>query len=89
MSSVEMKLSEIANLVKGSIEGIDCIIQGVSSLEDAGKNSLSFLSNPRYESMIYGTKAAAIIVNQDFVPKRRYPPLCYEQTMPMSLLLRF
>lgn len=42
----------------------------LGKIQDAEKGSITFLSNPKYEPFIYDTKASAIIVAQDFEPKK-------------------
>jgi len=47
------------------IEGdADKTVIGLATLEDAGPNELSFLSNTKYEKVLHSTKAGAVIVSQ-------------------------
>lgn len=68
---MKQSLKEIAQLVDGIIEGdTDINITSVRKIEDADKGSITFLANPNYEEFVYSTKAAAIIVEHQFKPKR-------------------
>ena len=43
----------------------NCVIQSVTTLEEAGPGQISFLSNPKYEKMLAETKAVAIVLKPD------------------------
>jgi UDP-3-O-[3-hydroxymyristoyl] glucosamine N-acyltransferase len=61
---MEYTVSQIAALIGGKIEGDgDQKINTISPIEQAKPGSISFLSNPKYESYIYKTEATAVIVN--------------------------
>ena len=67
---MEFKVSQIAHILNGEVQGDENIsINKLGSIEDAGEGSISFLSNPKYESFIYTTQASVVIVKKDFVPK--------------------
>lgn len=58
-----MKASEIAALVKGTLEGdTDPEIMGVSPLDRAGSSELSFLASARYLPYLQGTSAGAVLL---------------------------
>ncbi len=61
-----MKLSKIASEVGARLEGADTEILGVSGIEEAGAGQITFVANPRYASAARTTKAAAVIVAEDF-----------------------
>ncbi len=64
---MSFKLKEIANLINGEIVGDEnIVIEGASSIEDAGANEITFLGNPRYESFLSTTGAACVIVSKNF-----------------------
>lgn len=68
---MEFKVSQIAHILNGDVQGNpDQIIDNIGSIEDAGDRTISFLSNPKYESHIYSTSASAVIVDQDFKAKK-------------------
>jgi UDP-3-O-[3-hydroxymyristoyl] glucosamine N-acyltransferase len=58
-----MLLSEIAKHIEGRLEGNDRHIKGVSTLDDAGQDDITFLANPKYTNKALATKAGAIIVS--------------------------
>jgi UDP-3-O-[3-hydroxymyristoyl] glucosamine N-acyltransferase len=56
-------LSELAAAVGGRVEGdADRRVRGVATLEEAGPDDLSFLTNPRYRPALQTTHAGAILV---------------------------
>ncbi len=63
-----MKLSRIASALGARLENgsPDAEITGVAGIEEAGPGQISFLSNPKYAGAARNTKAAAVIVAQDF-----------------------
>ena len=63
-----MKLSEIAKELGARLENgaADPEIKAVSGIESAGPGELTFISNPKYAPLARTTKAAAIIVSEDF-----------------------
>ena len=62
-----MKLSEIASILGVNLEGSpEAEITGVAGIEEAGPGQLTFVSNPKYAGLAKTTKAAAVIVAEDF-----------------------
>ncbi|WP_340198677.1 UDP-3-O-(3-hydroxymyristoyl)glucosamine N-acyltransferase [Ascidiimonas sp. W6] len=62
--------SQIAGILEGDIIGNpDVEVSRLSKIEEGTEGSLTFLSNPKYKSFIYSTKASVTIVNQDFEPE--------------------
>lgn len=56
---------EIARILHGKVEGDqNIIIESVSSIEDGKKGDLCFLSNPKYNNLLYSTKASIVIINE-------------------------
>lgn len=67
---MEFTADMIASFLGGTIEGNkEVAVSTVSKIEEAESGSLAFLSNPKYESYIYLTKASIVIVNNDFIPQ--------------------
>ncbi|MBL7128542.1 MAG: UDP-3-O-(3-hydroxymyristoyl)glucosamine N-acyltransferase [Ignavibacteria bacterium] len=65
-----MKAIDIANLLNGKLEGNpDLEISNVGKIETAGRNEISFISNPRYNKFYITTNAGALIISNDFVIK--------------------
>ncbi len=57
-------LRELAEHVNGTVVGDENIlITGVSAIEDAQENDITFLANPKYRAKLQQTKAPAIIVS--------------------------
>jgi UDP-3-O-[3-hydroxymyristoyl] glucosamine N-acyltransferase len=58
-------LEQIAHLVGGKLDGSkETKVNTISSIEDAKEGSITFLSNPKYEPLIYETQASAVIVDE-------------------------
>ena len=68
-----MKLSEIAESLGASLENAapETEVLGVAGIEEAGPQQITFISNPKYAAMARTTKAAAILVTQDFPAEGR------------------
>ncbi len=64
--------NQIAEILDGEIDGNEnAIVYKLSKIEEGEEGSLTFLSNPKYTSHIYSTKASIIIVNKDFVVENK------------------
>lgn len=63
-----MKLSAIAQALGARIENgsPDTEISGLNGIEQAGAGELTFVSNPKYAAAARSTRAAAVIVAEDF-----------------------
>ncbi len=61
-----MKLSKIAETLGARVEGEDLEIKGVAGIEEAGPGQLTFVANPKYAAAARSTRAAAVIVSEDF-----------------------
>jgi UDP-3-O-[3-hydroxymyristoyl] glucosamine N-acyltransferase len=61
--SVEKSLDELAALLNGKVIGDGNVrVTGIASLEKAKAGDLTFLSNPRYASMVASSLASAVLV---------------------------
>jgi len=60
-----MKLSEIAKLFSCRLIGEDREVKGIAEIERAGKEDLTFLTNPRYRKFLKRTKAAAVLTGKE------------------------
>ena len=70
---MEFSVDQIAQMLGGEILGDgDRKVSQVAKIEEANDLSISFLSNLKYESFLYTTKAAAVIVNKTFEPKKEF-----------------
>lgn len=61
-----MKLSAIAARLGARLDGADAEISGVAGIEEAGNGQLTFVANPKYAAAAKSTRAAAVIVAEDF-----------------------
>jgi len=63
-----MKLSAIAAALQVRLENgsPETDIHGLNGIEQAGPGELTFVSNPKYAALAKKTKAAAVIVSEDF-----------------------
>lgn len=63
--------SQIATILNGTILGDEnAIVSKLSKIEEGEPESLSFLSNKKYNNYLYTTQASIVIINEDFVPER-------------------
>ena len=72
---MQFTASQIAVLISGQIDGDpDARIMSFGKIEEAGKDQLTFLANPKYEDFIYSTKASVVIVNDNLELKDEISP---------------
>ncbi len=65
---MQFTAEQIATLLNGTIEGNPNVsVSQLAKIEEGSAETLSFLSNPKYEHYIYTTKSAVVIVNQSLV----------------------
>ena len=63
MTAAGKTLSKLAQLVGGRVVGDGrTVIEKVASIEEAGPGEITFLANPRYQSLLVSCKASAVIV---------------------------
>jgi len=61
---MQFKASQIATIVNGTIEGdANTVVSSFGKIEEAQKDQLAFLANPKYEEYLYSTRASIIIIN--------------------------
>ena len=66
--------TQIADIINGTIEGdINSTVNDFSRIEEAQAGTLTFLANPKYEPLIYKTKASIALVNSSFIPSEPLP----------------
>jgi UDP-3-O-[3-hydroxymyristoyl] glucosamine N-acyltransferase len=62
-----MQLAEIARQLNARLEGDPATeVTGVAGIEDAGPGEITFVANPRYAPLARTTRAAAVLVAEDF-----------------------
>lgn len=72
MTNLKFTVKQIANILGGQTEGNpNTIINKFSKIEEGEEGGLAFLIDKKFESYIYTTKASAIIVKDNFIPKQR------------------
>lgn len=63
---MQFTAEQIATLLNGTIEGNPNVsVSQLAKIEEGSAETLSFLSNPKYEHFIYTTQSAVVIVNED------------------------
>lgn len=68
---MQFTAKQISEFLDGTVEGDETVkVEELSKIEDGKKGSLCFLSNPKYESYLYTTKASVVIVAKDFAPSQ-------------------
>ena len=71
MTKMEFTIDQVAGMLGGEVRGDGSeVINMLAKIQEAKKGQITFLSNPKYEAYIYTTKASAVIVNKDFVPRK-------------------
>ncbi len=61
-----MKLSEVASALSAELTGDpDLEVSGVAGLEEAQPGQITFLSNPKYASLLKSTNASAVILGRE------------------------
>ncbi|MFN4763532.1 UDP-3-O-(3-hydroxymyristoyl)glucosamine N-acyltransferase [Gillisia sp. Q332] len=64
---MKFKAKQIAEIIEGTVDGNpEAEVFELAKIEDATEGSLTFLSNPKYNSYIYSTSASITIVKEDF-----------------------
>jgi UDP-3-O-[3-hydroxymyristoyl] glucosamine N-acyltransferase len=74
---MEFSAQQIAQLLKGTVEGDEnVLVSNVSKIEEGKPNTLSFLANPKYTNFIYTTDSSIVIVNNSLVLDKPVKPTC-------------
>lgn len=62
---MEFNLEQVAHILNGELEGDGSLkVSTISNIEEGQPGSITFLSNPKYESYLYKTAASAVIVSK-------------------------
>ena len=70
---MQFTAKQIGEFLNGTIEGDEnAQVNTLSKIEEGVAGSLCFLSNRKYESHLYKTKASIVIVAEDFVPSQPF-----------------
>lgn len=82
---MEFTINQIAAMLGGEVNGNgEEKINMLAKIQEAKQGQLAFLSNPKYESYIYTTRASAVIVKKDFAPKKPVAPALIRVNDPYS-----
>jgi UDP-3-O-[3-hydroxymyristoyl] glucosamine N-acyltransferase len=66
---MQFTAEQISEFLDGIVVGNSAAMVGeLAKIENGSEGSLCFLSNPKYESYLYTTKASVVIVSNDFTP---------------------
>jgi UDP-3-O-[3-hydroxymyristoyl] glucosamine N-acyltransferase len=68
---MEFTINQVAAMLGGEVKGNgEAKISMLGKIQDAKQGQIAFLSNPKYEQYIYTTEASAVIVKNDFTPRK-------------------
>jgi UDP-3-O-[3-hydroxymyristoyl] glucosamine N-acyltransferase len=68
---MKFTVDQIADLIEGTVNGNgSTLISNFDKIEEGKSGSISFLSNPKYESYLYQTDASAVIISKDLTLKK-------------------
>jgi len=68
---MEFSAQQIADFLEGEVVGNPHVmVSNLSKIDESVKDTLTFLSNPKYTHFVYNTKASIILVNKDFFPEQ-------------------
>lgn len=69
---MKFTVDQIAIILQGTVTGDGSqLISAFDKIEEGKTGSISFLSNPKYESFLYETNATAVIVSKDLALKNK------------------
>lgn len=65
---MQFTAEQIATLLNGTVEGNPKVsVSQLAKIEEGTSDTLSFLSNPKYEHFLYNTQSAVVIINEALV----------------------
>lgn len=68
---MEFKAKELAEILKGTVEGDpEVAVSNFARIENGKPGTVCFFANPKYEHYVYECKASIILVNKSFNPQR-------------------
>jgi UDP-3-O-[3-hydroxymyristoyl] glucosamine N-acyltransferase len=86
---VTLRLSSIVEALGGALHGdASVLIDGLSPLETAQKQHLSFLSHPKYQSHLAQSQAACVIVSPQFADLAKSRGACIVTDQPYLYFAR-
>lgn len=67
---MEFTAEQIAQILGGKVEGnANAKVNTLSKIQEGTQNSISFLSNLKYENYLYSTQSGVVIINEDYALK--------------------
>lgn len=71
---MEFTAKQLAAVLEGELVGnAEEVVNSFAPIENGKKGSITFLSNPKYESYIYDTEASVVVRNKSLQPKQEIP----------------
>lgn len=68
---MQITAKQLAKLLNGTVEGNpDATVHAASKIEESQEGTICFFANPKYEAYVYNTKAAILLVADDFQPSQ-------------------
>ena len=68
---IDLSIEQIASEIGGKIiHGSNGLISSVAKLEEGREGSLGFFANPKYEDSLYSSQSSAVIVPDNFTPRK-------------------
>jgi UDP-3-O-[3-hydroxymyristoyl] glucosamine N-acyltransferase len=82
-------VAELCAILQVSFQGDgNLVLSGFNGLEDAGPQDLSFLEEASFTPLVYTTRAAAVLVPKDFVPKQKVTSTLIPVASPRATLAK-
>ncbi len=87
---MQKTLKDIADIVKGEIVGDgNVVVTGVCGIREAQEGDITFIANPKYESLLDQTKASAVITSKEInsaskpIIRTENPSLAFAEIMSL------
>ena len=75
-------LKDLAKVTDSVLIGdSDCVINNIATISSANESSITFLSNPRYQSSLENSNACAVIVHKDFKEDNKFLSALYPSSL--------
>ena len=72
---MQFTAAQISLIINGKIEGdANAVVTSFGKIEEAKKNELTFLANPKYEDYLYSTQASIVILSDGYELKEKINP---------------
>jgi UDP-3-O-[3-hydroxymyristoyl] glucosamine N-acyltransferase len=76
---------QISAIINGKIEGnAHVAVSSFGKIEEANETQLTFFANPKYEDFLYRTKAAVVIISEQYELKQPVTPTLIRVSDPYS-----